>query len=218
MSEGSSGKGKASARVKSVIATIGVFSGAIATIVVALIADKSGALYIAVGGTPSPVVTTITPRAAPTVTVTASPVPTAPGPITLPSCPQSQGCRAYNVVARLGANSTGITFSTGAVTFDVQGDMNYLKSQDGTLELMGYLAMAYSTGVTAQSASRQGCQNLTTSDPDPDPIINLHAGLLFCVATGGLSPGIALVKQTRPIGANKVLYLTELYWPDQTSG
>ena len=209
--EGSSGSGGWKGLVGAVV-------GAVAIVVAALIAKGTGALDIAVSPDSTPTVT-ITPKAAPTVTVTASPVPNAPGPVTLPGCPVSQGCKAWNLVARLSPDNfpTGITFDTGSVMLDNDGDMQYDKSSDGTAELIGDDAAAYSTAVSAQNPGKTTCQNSTTSDPDPDPIADLHKGLFFCVATGS-GPGIALVEETEPLGSNNVLYLRELYWPNSVSG
>lgn len=97
------------------------------------------------------------------------------------------------------------------------GDMQYGKSTDGTVELIGDQASAYSTAVPTQNPGKETCQNSTASDPDPNPIANFHAGLFFCVATG-YGPGIALVEETEPLGSNDVLHARELYWPNSLSG
>jgi hypothetical protein len=197
---------------------VGAVVGAVAIVVAALIAKGTGALDIAVSPGPTPTVT-ITPKAAATVTVTVPPALTAPGPVTLPNCPVNQGCKAWNLVVRLTPNNgqTGITLDTGSVGLNSNGDMQYGKSTDGTIELIGLYASAYSTAVSAQNPGKETCQNSTTSDPDPDPIANFHKGLFFCVATGG-SPGISLVEETEPLASNDVLYLRELYWPNSVSG
>ena len=196
---------------------IGAIIGALAIIIAALIAKGTGALDIAMSPGPTPTVT-ITPKPATTVTVTASPDPTAPGPISLPSCLVSQGCKAWNLIVKLTPNSqTAITFDTGTVALNGNGDMQYGKSTDGTIELVGDEASAYSNAVPTQNPTKETCQNSTTSDPDPSPIANFHAGLFFCVATAS-GPGIALVEETEPLGSNSVLYLRELYWPNSLSG
>jgi hypothetical protein len=197
---------------------IGAVIGALAIVVAALIAKGTGALDIAVSPGSTPTVT-ITPKPAATVTVTASPAPNAPGPVALPNCPVSQGCKAWNLVVKLTPNNgqTAITFDTGVVALNGNGDMQYGKSTDGTVELIGDEASAYSTAVPTQNPGKETCQNSTASDPDPNPIANFHAGLFFCVATGN-GPGIALVEETEPLGSNDVLHARELYWPNSLSG
>ena len=48
--------------------------------------------------------------------------------------------------------------------------------------------------------------------PDANPITNFHVGLLFCVDTG--HSGIALIRQTAPLGSSNILHLQETYWPN----
>ena len=171
-------------------------SGAVATLIVALISNPSGTVDVITGSSPAPATTTITPSQAPrhTITVTASPVATNPGPVSLPDCPASQGCKAYNLVVRPDpGDSTGITFATGAVTLGELGDLSYEKTPDGTLEIVAASTPGvYSTDVTPQQANHQGCEALTTSDADPNPITGFHQGLAFCVAINTSDGGIAL--------------------------
>jgi hypothetical protein len=196
--------------------------GAAAAILAAEIAAQAGGIDIVSGTAPSARATvTIKPSIRPTatVTVTAGPVPTNPGPVTLPGCPVSQGCKGYNLIVRPEPGSggaTGITFATGAVGVGSAGDLEYEKSQDGTPEIVPYGGgKAYSVDVTTQQANQQGCVALTTSDPDSNPIVGFHQGLTFCVAING--QGVALVMETRPPGPDNVLYLRELYWPNPNS-
>jgi hypothetical protein len=197
--------------------------GAAAVIVAAVIARQAGGIDIIAGAVPSTQATvTITPRTIPqqTVTVTAAPAPTIPGPISLPDCPVSQGCKAFNLVAQPASSngfSNGMDLSTGEVRLNGSGDLYYSRSDNGTLELTRDDATAFSPDVTAAQASRQGCQALTASDPDSNPITALHKGLTICVATDDTEIGIALVTETRPVGRNGVLYLRALFWPSQTS-
>jgi hypothetical protein len=210
MNERSPGSGSGSGKWKGLIATAGLFSGAIATVAAAFIANKAGALNISVDNKPGATVT-ITPSPAPTVTVTVSPNTNAPGPFRSPNCPASLGCQAWNLVVHMTpGGSTGIDFGTGTVQLQANDDMYYSKSPDGTLELTRYSASAFSTAVTPQNAGRETCQNVTASDPDPNPIANFHQGLLFCVDTG---QGVALVEETKPVGSDQILNLREFYWP-----
>ena len=205
---------------KWMIPLVTAFIGAAGAIVAALASNPSATIDVITGSAPAAKATVrITPSAVPaaTVTITAGPVPTDPGQITFPGCPSSQGCKAFNLVAQLGSNgaNTGLDFSTGSVKLDGGGDLVYGDSQNGTRELTGYGDSAYSIGVTARQANRLGCEALTTSDPDSNPITGFHMGLTFCVATGFNEQGIALVTETQPVGSNGVLYLRELFWPSQ---
>jgi hypothetical protein len=191
--------------------------GGAATIGAVLIANGPQAI----SGKPSAASTvTVTPRPSVTVTVTAPAAQNAPGPIQIGSCTVSQQCKAWNLTVRLSPNngSTGIDFTKGIVSINGTGDLLYEKSADGTPELMNYVAQAYSTAVTSQNAGRQACMNSTESAPDSNAILALHKGLVFCVATGYNSRGIALVEETQPLGSNGILYLQEFYWPNSTTG
>jgi hypothetical protein len=186
--------------------------GGAATVVAALIAKGTGAIDI-VSGTASTPTVTITPKAAPTVTVTAGPVTSQPGPFQAPDCQKSDDCRAWNLVVQMTPNgATGITFSTGTVTLDGNGDLQYQKSSDGIAELALQGGQAFSTAVTPGNATRSTCENVTIADPDSQPITNFHRGLLFCVYTG--DQGTALVEETAPVGSNQNLDLREYYWPN----
>jgi hypothetical protein len=200
------------------IAVVAALIGAAATLIVGLISNSKATIDVITGSSPAPAKVTITPSAAPraTVTVTASPVPTRPGPVTLPGCPASQGCKGYNLVVR---PNEGITFATGALVPNTQGDLNYQRSEDGALEITSLNGDSfYSIDVARSQASKQGCQALTNSDVDTHPIMGFHKGLAFCVAIrvtpGG---GLALVEQTRPLGSGGTLYLTEEFWPNDNS-
>lgn len=199
------------------IAIVAALIGAAATIVAGLLSNSNATIDVFTGSSPAHAKVTITPsqHPRPTVTVTAAPAPTQPGPVTLPGCPASQGCKGYNLVARPGV---GITFATGAVMPNTAGDMDYQRSGDGALEIVPYGGSAvYSTDVTPQQANHQGCEALTTSDATTDPIRGFHQGLTFCVAINTTTGGIALLKETRPLGSDGKLYLRELYWPSGNS-
>ena len=186
--------------------------GGAATVAAALIAKSAGAIDI-ISGTASTPTVTISPKAAATVTVTAGPVSGQPGPFQAPDCSAGDGCRAWNLVVQMTPNSpTGITFSTGTVTLDGNGDLQYQKSSDGIAELTVDGGQAVSTAVTPGDASRSTCESVTAADPDAQPITDFHGGLLFCVETG--DQGIALVEETGPVGSNGNLDLREYYWPN----
>jgi hypothetical protein len=189
--------------------------GGAATVGGAFIAKGTGAIDI-ISGTASTPRVTITPKAAPTVTVTASPVSSQPGPFQAPDCLPSDGCRAWNLVVQMTPGSaTGVTFSTGTVVLNGNGDLQYQKSDDGIAELSIEDAQAFSVAVTAGDASRSTCANVTVADPDAKPITNFHKGLLFCVYTG--NQGTALVEETAPVGSSQDLDLREFYWPNQAA-
>jgi hypothetical protein len=187
--------------------------GAVATVTAGLIANGAGALSISV--TPDPAHTvTVSPAPAPTVTVTAS--PGSGGGIGTISCTNGQTCKVWEPVVPVSNLASGypngIDFSTGKVTLQTDGDLDYGTSSLGTPELKLDQAAAVSLDVTAQNASKAQCQTATNSSPDAVPITNLHTGLLFCVATGSTS-GIALVEQTGPLTSTGTLPLKEIFWP-----
>jgi hypothetical protein len=189
--------------------------GALATIFAALVANGAGALHISVASTPTPTVT-ITPSPAPAVTVTvsssASSASSASGGAGPTECLPGQNCKVWNLAVPMeSGTATGINFDQGQVVLRSEGDMSFQAASDGIPELIGYYARAYSMDVTVQNASRQQCQNAVTSAPDANPITNFHTGLLFCVNT---TSGIALVRQTRPLGSSNILYLQDTYWPN----
>jgi hypothetical protein len=187
--------------------------GAIATIAAGLVANGAGALHIAVAPAATPTVT-ITPSPAPAVTVTVS--SSASGGAGSAKCLSGQNCKVWNLNVPMGnaGSATGIHFDQGQVTLNYEGDLQFQSASDGAPELLSDGNAVYSVDVTAQTASRQQCQTATNSAPDANPITNFHTGLLFCVATGG--NGIALVRQTRPLGSSNILYLQETYWPAAT--
>jgi hypothetical protein len=185
--------------------------GAIATIFAGLIANGAGALHISVAPAPTPTVT-ITPSSAPTATVTVS--SSASAKANPANCLPGQNCMVQNlhVPLRPPGGFAAINFAGGQVLINIAGqDMRFFTAPDGVPELTGDFARAYSTDITAQNASRQQCQNAVNSAPDADPITNFHTGLLFCVGT---TYGVALVKQTKPLGSSNILYLQETYWPN----
>lgn len=183
--------------------------GAIATILAGLIANGAGALHLSVSPVSTPTVT-ITPPPAPTVTVTVPSSGSSEAGST--TCLPGQNCKVTNLSAPFSSSSSaGIDLAQGRVVLGYGGDLTLQASDAGTPEITGYSATAYSEDVTAQNASRQQCQNATTTAPDANPIINFHTGLLFCVATH--SGGIALVEQTKPLGNSNTLYLQDTYWP-----
>lgn len=188
--------------------------GAIATIVAGLIANGAGALRISIASAPTPTVT-ITPSAAPTVTVTVSSSDS--GNASPASCLSGQNCKVWNLSVPMGDQSSGVTginFGKGQVLLNTVGDMEFEAASDGTPELVRDYAAAYSTDITAQNANKQQCQNAVTSAPNPHPITNFHTGLLFCVGTS--DGGIALARQTKPLGSSNVLSLQEIYWPNSS--
>lgn len=185
--------------------------GAIATIFAGLIANGAGALHISVSSAATPTVT-ITPTPAPTVTVTAS--SNGSGETSPASCLPGQNCKISNLTVPIGrGNSTAINLEQGQVMLDSIGDLNFQAASDGTPELTGYYANAYSLDVTAQNASKQQCQNAANTAPDPNPITNFHTDLLVCVS---VSNGIALIRQTKPLGNSNTLDLQETYWPNSS--
>ena len=187
--------------------------GAIATIFAGLIANGTGALHISVSSTATPTLT-ITPPPAPTVTVTAS--SNGSGGPTSPNCLPGQDCKVSNLTVPMGnqnSGSTAINLEQGQVKLGSSGDLNFQAASDGTPGITRYYANAYSLDVTPQNASKQQCQNATNTAPDPNPITNFHADLLVCVSVNN---GIALIRQTRPLGNSKTLYLQETYWPNSS--
>jgi hypothetical protein len=186
--------------------------GAIATIFAGLIANGTGALHISVSPETTPTMT-ITPSPAPTVTVTAS--SNGSGEPGSASCLPGQNCTARNLqVPIVRDSSTGINLEQGQVVLNSNGDIDIKVAPDGTPELTGGpFHNVYSLDVTAQNASRQQCQNATNTAPDPDPVTNFHTGLLVCVSIGN---GIALIRQTEPLGSSNTLYLQETYWPNSS--
>jgi len=185
--------------------------GAIATIFAGLIANGTGALHISVSSEATPTVT-VTPPPAPTVTVTAS--SSGSGAASPASCLSGQNCKVSNLTVSMesGGVSTAINLEQGQVKLNDTGDLNFKAASDGTPELTGYYA-TYSLDVTTQNASRQQCQTATNTAPDPNPITNFHTGLLVCASIGN---GIALIRQTKPLGNSNTLYLQETYWPNSS--
>lgn len=187
--------------------------GAIATIVAGLVANGAGALHISV--VPATPTVTITPSPVPSVTVTVS--SSASGGAGSVECLPSQDCKVWNLTVPMGSSfttSTGINFNQGQVVLHSSGDMSFQAASDGTPELLGHFNIPYSMDVTTQNASRQQCQNSINSAPDADPITYFHTGLLFCIGTP--DNGIALIRQTRPLGSSNILFLQETYWPAAT--
>ena len=185
--------------------------GAIATIFAGLIANGAGALHISVSSAATPTVT-ITPPPAPTVTVTAS--SNGSGEAGSASCLPGQNCKTSNLTVPIqSGNSTAINLEQGQVVLDSNGDLNFQAASDGTPELTGVYANAYSLDVIAQNASRQQCQKATNTAPDPNPVTNFHTDLLVCVSVGH---GIALIRQTEPLGSSNTLHLQETYWPNSS--
>ena len=183
--------------------------GAAATILVGFVVNKAGALHITFAPVPTHTVT-ITPPPAPTVTVTEP--SSGSGETGSATCSPGQNCKVSNLSAPFSSSSSaGIDLAQGRVVLGYGGDLTLQASDAGTPEIIGYSATAYSEDVTAQNASRQQCQNATTTAPDANPVTNFHTGLLFCVATH--SGGIALVEQTKPLGTSNTLYLQDTYWP-----
>jgi hypothetical protein len=197
----------------------------VATIVAALIAKQSGAINISLSPTAAPTVTVT--AAAPTITVTARADSTATaspsGGIANINCPANNSCKAYDL--KLGYTSTespGIFLMSGTIEFNAGGSDIYLEeSTNGLPEIQTDNAQAMSTGVTAQDASLQQCISATTHDPDAQPITNFYKGMLFCVEVpgdgtpGDGTKGIALMEQTKPLDNSNTLYLHEIYWPNQ---
>lgn len=189
--------------------------GAGAVIVAALITQQAGGITIVSGSAPSAGKTVTVPPESPgaTVTVTASPVPSYPGPVTVPGCKKSQSCQAFNMVARPGsvAHATALYLNTGRVFLSAGGggDVLYIRLASGMLELVASEGTRFSTDVTAPEKNMKGCQALTSSDPTGSVLTKLRQGLTFCVSDGS---GVALVTETRPVGAKGQLYLRELYW------
>ena len=184
--------------------------GAIATIVAGLIANGAGALRISVSSAATPTVT-VTPPPAATVTVTAS---NGSGGVGSASCLSGQNCKVTNLTVPLqSGGSTAINLEQGQVQLNNVGDLNFQAASDGTPELTGYFAKAYSLDVTAQNAGKQQCQNATNTAPDASPITDFHTGLLVCASVGN---GIALIRQTQPLGSSNTLYLQETYWPNSS--
>lgn len=197
------GSGRGWAWLPTIVAAV---IGAAATIVAVLIANGAGAINIAVAGAESTPTVTVTPRPAPTVTVTA-PAGGGGGGRT------AQGGQTRSLTVPLSqGGSTGVDLDKGQVLLNNNGDLNYQTSEAGSPELVGYLAHAYSVGVSSASIDKQGCMTATTTDPDAEPIVNFHKGLLFCVATG--DGAVALVEVTAGLGGSKTLHLHEVYWPN----
>ena len=130
------------------------------------------------------------------------------------SCLPGQNCKTSNLTVPIqSGNSTAINLEQGQVVLDSNGDLNFQAASDGTPELTGVYANAYSLDVTAQNASRQQCQKATNTAPDPNPVTNFHTDLLVCVSVGH---GIALIRQTEPLGSSNTLHLQETYWPNSS--
>jgi hypothetical protein len=195
----SSGSGNILAAIIAAAATI------VAAVLAALIGNSTGVITISAGSHPATTITITPAQARPTVTITESPASTDPGPVTLPNCQISQGCRAFNLAVPLNA---GIAFATGSVSTTGNGDLYYSLGSDQQPQLASS-GGTYSTAVTSQTAGKSGCQAATTSAPSTNPIVTFQVGLTFCVAVTG---GVALVMETRPLGSDNVLYLRELFW------
>lgn len=202
----------------------GALIGAVATIIVALIARQSGAINISLSPTAAPTVTVT--AAAPTVTVTAPTGSTAtasPSGIADISCPANNNCKAYDLIVGYNVSIVaGIIVMNGTVDLTGSGeDIDYMESSGGLPEIARNYAKAISLSVTAQDASLQQCISATSHAPDAQPITNFYKGMLFCVqllgdgTPGDGTQGVALMEQTKPLDSSNTLYLHEIYWPNQ---
>jgi hypothetical protein len=197
------------------IPVITALIGVAGTIGVGFIRSSSETVDVITGSSPAPATKTVSARPAPapatvTITVSPSPVSTDPGPVTLPDCPVSQGCQAFNLVVHPSISGTEVDLGTGVV--GDSGDFEYRQLPDGATEIEGN-GDDLGAGVTPQQANMQGCGAITKSNPT-GAILGLHKGLFFCVATFVSGSGVSLVEQTRPVSPTGMLYLTERYWPN----
>jgi hypothetical protein len=184
--------------------------GAAATIVAALAASATGAVHISISDS-SPVSVAATSKPVPTVTVT---VPSPGGSVT----PIGAGGPPPSLVRNLSAplsnlGQTGIELDKGQVFLGGTGNISYeADGSTGNPEISLDQALAWSTDVDSQNASRQQCATATTEDPDANHITNIHKGLLFCVQV--TDNAFALVEVTQNLAGQKTLHLVDTYWED----
>jgi hypothetical protein len=200
-------------RTTVLVAILVAVIGAAATITAAIIGHAQGQKE----ATPGP---TVTVTASPTVTVTetASADGSSGSNATQSNiCTAASGCVIRSMAVPLADSGAVIDLATAHITLAsfCCHDLIYQTSSDGKPELKadgGGPVSNISLAVTAANKSLQQCTKATNQEPDSNPIVDFHKGLLFCVALGD-SGEMALLEETSPLGSSGMLNLTETYWP-----